>query len=97
MGGGGRETSVSRKHTGDNALINAWIINSCNNVWIINSFYFEYRSPIRLRNNFINPICIFLFRNPNESDRFAHLYWLGTWRGHCKSCLAELLYQKAVD
>jgi hypothetical protein len=24
--------------------------------WIINSFYFEYRSPIRLRNNFINPI-----------------------------------------
>jgi hypothetical protein len=24
--------------------------------WIIHSFYFEYRSPIRLRNNFINPI-----------------------------------------
>jgi hypothetical protein len=30
-------------------LINAWIINSCDNAWIINSFYFEYRSPIRLR------------------------------------------------
>jgi hypothetical protein len=24
--------------------------------WIINSFYFEYRSPIQLRNNFISPI-----------------------------------------
>jgi hypothetical protein len=24
--------------------------------WVINSFYFGYRSPIRLRNNFINPI-----------------------------------------
>jgi hypothetical protein len=41
----------------DNALINARIINSCNNAWIIihfiiihsdkYSFYFEYRSPIR--------------------------------------------------
>ena len=40
----------------DNALINAWTINSCNNAWIIISFYFEYRSPIRLRNKFINPI-----------------------------------------
>jgi hypothetical protein len=28
-------------------LINAWIINSCDNKWIINSFYFAYRSPIR--------------------------------------------------
>ena len=28
-------------------MINAWIINSCDNAWIINSFYFEYRSPIR--------------------------------------------------
>ena len=24
--------------------------------WIINSFYFEYQSPVRLGNNFINPI-----------------------------------------
>jgi hypothetical protein len=28
-------------------LINALIINFCDNAWIINSFYFGYRSPIR--------------------------------------------------
>jgi hypothetical protein len=40
--------------------------------WIINSLYFEYRNPIRLRNNFINPKWLFLFRNPNESDSDLH-------------------------
>jgi hypothetical protein len=51
------------------------VINSCDNAWIINSFYFGYRSPIRLWNNFIYPKWIFWFRNPNKSDLHTSTYY----------------------